>query len=116
MYANSNSPAGAVLVGFGSSAAPQNSTTPRAAFGGKADVENAGNTGFRLPLTANSGHRCVAESGLDMYQPRLFLRCHPTYFPGTIMCAAGVPANMSHGRKGFGIVERPVDFAVAPGK
>ena len=33
MYANSNSPAGAVLVGFGSSAAPQHRISSRAAIG-----------------------------------------------------------------------------------
>ena len=41
-------------VGFGSLAAPQHSTSPTAAFGGKADIQNAGKTVFRQ---AANGHK-----------------------------------------------------------
>ena len=40
MYANSNSPAGAVLVGFGSVAALQDSTIPAAAIQREAEVRS----------------------------------------------------------------------------
>jgi len=45
-----------INVCFGSSAAPRDPTSSRAAFGGKAEVKNAGNHEFEGPESANSGH------------------------------------------------------------